>query len=262
MKVTNYLKSSLIGLGMLSLTSCATTPKIVDVSPYKSVKDVRDYDKLHAMIVCGTDEKEFVENAKKAYKEFKKLGCSDDDICLLAPSNAKDLEGIIDGNVYKYAVRWELDSFKSKVGQDDLFFFYFVDHGIVKEEDGASDSYICLRFAPNSVAETISVKEFQEFVNGMDAKCSIYFIDSCFSGGFSSLGKESNIVIATSSKDSTNFMGNKFGYYLLKALNYEKGADEDMDGSVSLKEAFKYASKKDWLSIGLWPFWEDIFSSA
>ena len=256
MRGVKYLKGVVLGLSMLAFTSCSTVPKIVDLSPKIVNKRIKGYDKLHVMIVCGDHEKEFVEDTRKAYNEFKKLGCSDEDIYLLAPYRAKGLEGIVDRVANRTTFLDELKNFESRVGPNDVFFFYYTDHG----DRIGGKSYIGLPSASGKRgADCISESDLEKGIKDIKAKCSIFFIDSCYSGGFSGLAKDSKIFISLSDKDEKGFKRSKFPHYFFEALNYVRKADKDYNSAVSVEEAFEYALEKDKLSRGKKPFWRVFF---
>jgi len=282
MGLKDKLKKGIVGLSLVALTSCTTTPKIHDFGDGKK-ESVHNYDKLHVLLICGDKHKDFVNQTKQAYEEFRKLGVSDEDIHLLAPEGIKKLEGIVDATAYKHNVILELASMKYSIDEDDIFFFYFVDHGVrikgytirggdsidkdvvfpLQEEYTPAREYLPLNERVdgesgialphpwfNKYADVIFENELEALVKDVNSKSSIFFIDACFSGGFSSLAKGKNIVMATVDKNNKSFIASDLGENFMEALNYIRKADKNDDGLVSVKEAFKYAMKNDEYSRG------------
>ncbi|MCG2718974.1 MAG: C13 family peptidase [Nanoarchaeota archaeon] len=251
---------------MLALTACATTPKIVDTTPKSPNKGIYKYGKMYSMVICGDKEDKFVEQAKDAYKEFKNLGVSDEDIHFLAPEEVGDLEGIVDDSAFKWNVVLQLIAIKNKITENDVFFFYYIDHGmrarIIDGTKGTDVQESAITFPyPGSeeYKDWIYVSELEGLVKDMDSKVSVFLIDACYSGGFSKMAKGEKIIVATVDENNLSFKASQFSKHFMRALNYRFEADKNDDTTISIKEAFEYATKKDVYSRGPNSIWRWFF---
>lgn len=152
----------------------------------------------------------------------------------------------------KANIQSTLNSLKTKLGEDDHLFFYVIDHG--GSTDNQSKSYICLWGGENLHDYQLASMLSPFTQNNVNVNV---VLGQCFSGGFIDDLTKTGCVVATASTGSEyswacgDIPYDEFVYQWTTAINgaNHRGVkvypDTDMNGRITMDEAFIYAKNHD-----------------
>ena len=145
----------------------------------------------------------------------------------------------------------EFEKMAAKIGTDDQFFLFVIDHG--GTDDYMSTSYICLW---NN--ERLYDTELSTLLDKINARSINVVLGQCFSGGFIDNIEKSGRVIATACTGSESSWAcadipyDEFVFLWTNAINERNThtgesifADVDNNGHVCMDEAFNFAQAND-----------------
>ena len=147
-------------------------------------------------------------------------------------------------------------SLATRMLADDTLFIFTTNHG--------SPTGLCMYNAPD-----VTPSQFSTMLNGLGSNKIIVVMEQCFSGNFIPQISGTNRVIMTACSANEVSHGcdtegpyDEFVYHFMSAVNFQTptgtavDADTNDDGSVSMVEAFNYASGHDsW--TGEHPYYDD-----
>lgn len=167
-------------------------------------------------------------------------------------SSPLDLDGDGDDDITNAATITDIsnvfNNLSTTIAEDDFLFIYTIDHGNV--ENGIST--LCLW---ND--EELNANDFARIVNRVKAKTMCITMGQCYSGGFLPYLSKKGRIIATACNHNEMSLAqdiytyDEFVYHWTSAVNKctpdgnPVNADYNLDGYVSIKEAFDYANLMD-----------------
>ena len=168
----------------------------------------------------------FLGSTGMAYKLLKNSGYTDENIYyLFEGKNEPDVDYLSTMSNFKKAVQ----DIRSRSGAADTILLILIGHGGFS----GADSYYCLSDS------NLSDIEMAGLFKDIKRDKLIFVFSPCNSGGFvDDLSGNNTVIITSTRKDETNRAA--FIEPFLTAFN--GSGDADMDGKVSLAEAFNHAS--------------------
>lgn len=257
------------------------TGKLFDFSNNKSMKVVAasststSGSNKYAVIISGGSDSynnwsRYWNDCSAMYKALKNIyGYTDDHIyVLMSDGISSGADRHVSGNIYdsspldldndgvndiKYsATKSNIDivfnELSSKLTSNDCLFVFTTDHGGYENGD---DVYMYLW------GETMRDDEFAQEVNKVNAGVINIVMEQCYSGGFiADLAKNNRTVATACTAAQTSFstsdnLYNEFVFRWISAVcgstpdGMVVNADSNLDGKVSMQEAFLYAQSHD-----------------
>ncbi len=257
-----------------SVYAVATTNDSIDSEKskvlivYKKSENVRP--KLYALVV-GVNK---YQNPKYALNYATPDATAFKD--QLQKSNSSILESVevftlFDQDVTKEAVRQKFGELSKKMGEQDIFIFYYAGHGTMHDAGNSKEFFI----VPHDVVQlygnesvlrekAISATELKDLSMNLNAQKQIYIIDACHSASALSAaatrGAAEEIAIAQLARSTGTFwltaagsdqfatelqqLGHGvFTYSLLEALQGKDPASAS-DGSITIREISSYVERR------------------
>lgn len=158
-----------------------------------------------------------------------------------------------------------VDFFPNKIKNNDRFLFYWSGHGVTRNKNNNIIGYLPVEKSTHeNYSEMISMDEVSRWDDLLEAKQTLYIIDSCFSGlaGISTKGGIKNIVLDEFARPSRQILsaglageqtiatdrigGSLFTNVLLRGLNggADTASEFGKDGIVSITELKQYVTRK------------------
>lgn len=195
----------------------------------------------------------------------------------LAKSNSSILQSVevvtlFDTNVTKESVKLKFDELKNKIGEQDIFIFYYAGHGTMHDDAGKKEFFI----VPHDVVQlygneqmlrekALSATELRSLSMNLNAQKQVYIIDAChsasaLSSAVATRGAAEEIAIAQLARSTGTFwltaagsdqfatelqqLGHGvFTYSLLEALQGKDPASAS-DGTITIREISSYVERR------------------
>lgn len=207
----------------------------------------------YAVLISGQTEERHALNMTLVYNFLLDNGYNEKNIYVI--------DGKGDDRLYCYPVDAAatvgnvgaaFESLESKLDKNDSLFVYVSDHGgSILDADGSHLSTIA-----TTDGSTLDQRTFEGFIDKLNYGLGVFVFDQCYSGGFAEeTGYGNNVEIASASACESAYSGgihNSFTAYFIKAFIYEEQSDKNLDGKVSITEAFNYAESNHPYSRNGW----------
>ena len=224
----------------LSLASLITTMSCTNLNVQSSPEDVPE---KYAVLISGQTEERHALNMTLVYNFLLDNGYNEKNIYVI--------DGKGQDRIYCYPVnasatvdnvRLAFNSLESKLDKNDSLFVYVSDHGSRTE---ISEGAVLSTITTND-GSVLDQRKFEDFIEKLNYGLGIFLFDQCYSGGFAKeTGHGNNVSIASASADESAYSGgihNSFTAYFIKSFVFSVDSDRNLDGNVSISEAFDYAA--------------------
>ncbi|MFA5887712.1 MAG: C13 family peptidase [Candidatus Nanoarchaeia archaeon] len=200
----------------------------------------------YAVLISGQTEERHALNMTLVYNFLLDNGYEKNNIQVLDGKGSDRLYCYpVDAAATVDNVRAAFESLESKLDKDDSLFVYVSDHG--------GQTYTPKGDALSTIStndgSTLDQRTFEGFVNDLNYGLGVFIFDQCYSGGFAEeTGHGNNVSIASASADESAYSGgihNSFTAYFIKAYIFSQFSDGNLDGNVSITEAFEYADSNN-----------------
>ena len=118
--------------------------------------------------------------------------------------------------------------------------------GIDINDDGDMNDWVSIDQMFQAYGDQIPDDDLKNYLNAINAKNIIVFMEPCFRGGFVDYLSKNNTVVMTATVEDDVSWGNIFVGYFTEAMKNVSLADKNNDKKVSMVEAFNYASQRDY----------------
>jgi len=171
-------------------------------------------------------------------------------------------ELIINEDATKENVIKSFEQLSKKITTNDLVLIYFSGHGGYSSKETNNQGFVILANYEINSNDRFNSSDFKYYLNKINSKLNILFIDACFAGNISPYKNlihtenksNYNIVFSSSLKNqyswSTQKLGGLFSQSLFRGLSGEADLNDDED--ISINELFlftKQATALEGLSI-------------
>ncbi len=205
----------------------------------------------YAFLVAGLSKRNigadsrFRDSLAHTYLTLQKNGYSKDNIIILDEVGESNGLYPVDGPASKEAIGKVMDYLSTHVDSNDSVYFGFISHGgRVEREIEGTKKELSTFLLPGEDIDQVELARLTEKINPEEG---LFFIDSCYSGGFAEeigavKGRNYVAVSSTTANEltvSTNYKKIP-SYYFVDALNNKEIADSNEDGKISANEAFNY----------------------
>lgn len=199
--------------------------------------------KRYAVVINGDTSRLHQGNVTEAYQSLKHLGFEDENIFLLTSNYPRDDDGkSITSKGTEKGLRRVFDYLNNVVDDNDLVLIYTTGHG--GTEKGQSTLYLDDKQMPAS--------DLKGLVEKVRAGDYVVVSDQCYSGGIAKTLSELKGRVASFSSTDSNHSTYCESFARPFWQSFRNGeADKNGDGTTSLEEAFKYASRNHKENIGL-----------
>lgn len=225
--------------GALSLASLAATMSCSNMNAQPLPPDVPE---RYAVLISGQTEERHALNMTLVYNFLLENGYNEKNVYVIDGKGSDRLYCYpVNASATVENVKVAFDSLQAKLDKNDSLFVYVSDHGgSILAADGSHLSTIA-----TTDGSTLDQRTFEGFTNGLKYGLGLFVFDQCYSGGFAEeTGHGNNVSIASASPNESAYSGgihNSFTAFFIKAFIYEAQSDTNLDGKVSLTEAFNYA---------------------
>lgn len=233
------LKNILFKALPLAILACEASCSGISYTPEN--KSPRD---KYALLFSGQSEERDIRNMGFAYGLLLDSGFIQGNIYVL-DENGRDREHYpVDAAATADNVGEAFRMLQETIDSNDTLFVYISDHGNrVETEEGEMLSAIST--IDNS---TLDQEAFAWLVSSLSYRQGIFIFDQCYSGGFAEeLGHGNNVAIASTAAEERAFTvpywnGLTFSTHIFAAYYQLPDSDANLDGRISIQEAFDYAS--------------------
>lgn len=195
----------------------------------------------YAVLVCGSEEEKYRENVSMAYSTLLSMGFIRDNIFILDYRGERwfdpDKYPVL-GPATRESVRRVFDYLRNRIDNKDTLYVLTTGHG--ERMDDASGDKVSTFSIPGP---DILQNEMAEMVQGIGSRLSVLLFNHCYAGGFAEAAAGGNAVAISSCSADEVGVSYKFDSIPWHFMNawWDRSADTDSDGVVTVTEAFNYA---------------------
>jgi len=278
MSIRNYVERGLATLalaGSLFFSGCSdhlSQPRRLEQRISQEVAQQNGKPDKYALLITGYDEKRFINDLGQIYNTLTELGFKRDDIYVLG-SKAVSYRGKpheitypVDDIATRRTIETVFSHLEKKIDEQDLLVVHISGHGdkiTAKDENANSvETYqkvtrVKMPWEDDVISESegnVTELELESYLSKLRPQVAIVTTDVCYGGGIAErTGKNRVIGISASGKDETahSTIGDSFGGFFYQAFVDSQESDTNVDGRVTLNEAFDYAkSRHSWTKNG------------
>lgn len=200
----------------------------------------------YAVLINGSTEIRFAADIVLAYQILVENGFERKNTYIINAVEENWYWFPIDGLATTGNVKALLDFLAKKVTKNDLLFMLVTDHGgqIIQESENTTQENSVKLSTIILQDGVMNQKEIREYLNNINPQLGVFLIGTCFGGGFAEeVGEKQFVAIAGTKPHEVGFADESDSFIgaFMMAFRDVLRSDGNLDGKVSINEAFEYA---------------------